>query len=49
MNVVKLTNLDFEPPYKAEFFRIAGIYVPIGGLIGWIDIGEENDQEKTGL
>lgn len=41
-NVIKLVNLDFEAPYKAEIIR--GIGVPVGALgvvLGFIDFDEE--------
>jgi len=42
INIYKLTSLDFEEPYKAEVLRIIGLPVaPMGGVIGYMDIGEE--------
>lgn len=44
INIFKLTDLDFEPNYKAEVIRVVGIIVPpVGGIIGWFDVGEENN------
>jgi len=42
MNLYKLSNCDFEEPYKTEALRVVGIVPPIGAVIGWMDIGEEN-------
>lgn len=41
-NLVKLTKCDFEAPYKTEVIRVVGILPPVGGVVGWMDIGEEN-------
>jgi len=42
LNIVKLLNADFEAPYKTEVIRSIGVVPFIGGIIGWMDIGEEN-------
>jgi hypothetical protein len=40
MNIVKLTECDFEAPYKAEVIRSVGIPIPIvGAIAGYMDIG----------
>lgn len=39
-NVVKLSQCDFETPYKAEFIHIAGLFPPIGAITGWLDVGK---------
>ena len=45
MNLVKLTKLDFEKPYKAEIIR--GISVtPIGAITGWLKI-DDTQTETT--
>ena len=44
LNLYKLINADFEPPYKTEIIRVAGILPIIGMFTGWMTIGEE---EKT--
>ena len=45
LNIYKLTQLDFEAPYKAEIIRAVGIPVAVVGIIGgWMDIGEENKE-----
>lgn len=46
-NIVKLSNLDFEPPYKTEVIRIVGLVPPVGMVTGWMTIGEENDMVIT--
>lgn len=41
-NIYKLTQLDFEPNYKAEAIRIIGIPVmPVGVAAGLISFEEE--------
>ncbi len=42
-NLNKLSNCDFESPYKTEVIRVVGIIPPVGGVVGWMDIGEENN------
>ena len=46
-NLVKLTKCDFEAPYKAEVIRVIGIIPPVGAVVGWMDIGEENKKEEV--
>ena len=36
-NIVKLTDCDFEAPYKCEIVHIVGIIPPVGAITGWID------------
>jgi len=43
-NVIKLSECDFESPYKTEVIRGIGIIPPVGAIIGWMDIGEENGE-----
>lgn len=38
MNIVKLSQLNFNAPYKAEVIRVVGVFTPIGGLTGWMEI-----------
>lgn len=38
MNVYKLVNLDFQPPYKAEVIRSLGVIPPIGAFVGYFSI-----------
>lgn len=41
-NLYKLTQLDFEPNYKAEAIRIIGIPVaPLGIIAGFVTFEEE--------
>ena len=40
INLYKLTQCDFESPYKAEVIRTIGIIPPIGAIVGWIDLGK---------
>jgi hypothetical protein len=37
-NIINLTKLDFETPYKAEIFRTVGLIPPMGAIIGYINI-----------
>ena len=40
-NIYKLTDCDFDKPYKAEVIRVVGIVVPpVGCVTGFIDIDE---------
>ncbi len=39
-NIVKLTNCDFESPYKCEVVHTVGIIPPVGAITGWIDVGK---------
>ena len=41
-NIVKLSDCDFASPYKTEVIRVIGILPPVGAVVGWMDIGEEN-------
>ena len=41
-NIYKLTQLDFDPNYKAEAIRIIGIPVaPLGVIAGFVTFDEE--------
>lgn len=45
MNLWKFAHLDFEAPYKAEVLRGVSIFaVPLAGITGWMDLGEENNR-----
>jgi hypothetical protein len=38
-NAYKLTDCDFDSPYKAETFRVIGIVIPpVGAVMGFVDI-----------
>lgn len=39
-NLVKLTDCDFEAPYKAEVIHLVGIVPPVGMVTGWLDVGK---------
>ncbi len=39
-NLIKLTECDFEAPYKAEILHTAGLIPPIGMVTGWLDVGK---------
>ena len=41
INLTKLANCDFEPPYKAEIIHGIGVFVPpVGMVVGLLDLGE---------
>lgn len=42
-NIIKLSDCDFASPYKTEVIRVIGIIPPVGAVVGWMDIGEENN------
>lgn len=47
INLFKLIQCDFKPPYKAEIIRGAGVIIPpVGGIIGYLPILEEKKEEK---
>ena len=39
-DIIKLTNCDFKPPYKAEVVYTIGLVPPIGMVTGWLDVGK---------
>lgn len=40
-NIYKLTDCDFDKPYKAEVIRVVGIVVPpVGCVTGFIHIDD---------
>ena len=39
-NIIKLSNCDFEAPYKAEVIHAIGIIPPVGAVTGWLDLGK---------
>ena len=39
-NLIKLTECDFEAPYKAEVIHIVGLVPPVGAITGWLDLGK---------
>jgi hypothetical protein len=40
MNLHKLTQCDFEAPYKAEILHGVGIFPPVGIFTGWMNFGK---------
>ena len=39
-HIIKLTQCDFEAPYKAEAIRLVGLFPVVGAITGWIDFGK---------
>jgi hypothetical protein len=39
-NIIKLSNCDFQPPYRAEVIHTMGLIPLIGAVTGWLDLGE---------
>ncbi len=39
-NIIKLTDCDFEAPYKCEIIHAVGIIPPVGAVTGWLDLGK---------
>jgi hypothetical protein len=39
-NIVKLSNCDFEAPYKCEVIHAVGIIPPVGAVTGYMDFGK---------
>lgn len=39
-NVIKLSECDFQAPYKAEVVHGIGILPPVGMVTGWLDLGK---------
>jgi len=39
-NIIKLSDCDFEAPYKAEVIHVLGILPPVGMITGWLDMGK---------
>lgn len=39
-NVIKLSECDFEAPYKAEVIHGVGIIPPVGMVTGWLNVGK---------
>lgn len=41
LNAYRLTNCDFQTPYKCEVVRVTGIFVPpVGAVTGYMDLGK---------
>ena len=39
-NLIKLTDCDFESPYKCEVIHLVGLVPPIGAVTGWLNMGK---------
>lgn len=39
-NIIKLSNCDFEAPYKAEVIYGIGLVPIVGMVTGWLDVGQ---------
>ena len=39
-NVIKLSECDFEAPYKAEVVHTIGLVPFVGMVTGWLDVGK---------
>jgi hypothetical protein len=39
-NIIKLSDCDFEPSYKAEVIHLVGLIPPVGMITGWMDHGK---------
>jgi len=39
-NIIKLTECDFEAPYKAEVVHAIGVIPFVGAITGWMDFGK---------
>ena len=38
-NIIKLSNCNFEAPYKAEVIYGIGLVPPVGMITGWMYVG----------
>ena len=45
LNLMKLAESDFEPPYKSEVIRVVGIFPIVGAVTGWLTIGDEDTKD----
>lgn len=43
-NLIKLSECDFEPPYKAEVIRTVGIIPIVGAFTGYMTIEDGQKQ-----
>lgn len=39
-NIIKLSDCDFQAPYKAEVVHTVGLIPPVGMVTGWINVGK---------
>lgn len=42
-NIIKLSNCDFEAPYKCEVIHAIGIIPPVGIFTGYMDFSENEN------
>ena len=40
-NLIKLSDCDFEAPYKCEVVHAVGIIPPVGMVTGWLNFDEQ--------
>ncbi len=45
-NLIKLTECDFESPYKCEVVYTVGLIPIVGMVTGWLNIGKEHEENK---
>ena len=39
-SIIKLSECDFEPSYKAEvIYMVGSIVPPVGAVVGWLEVG----------
>ena len=40
-SILKLSECDFEPSYKAEVvYMVGSIVPPVGAVVGWLEVGK---------
>lgn len=39
-NIIKLSECDFESPYKAEVIHTVGLFPIVGAVVGYMEIGK---------
>jgi hypothetical protein len=40
LNLIKLSECDFESPYKAEIVHAVGLFPIVGAVTGHLDVGK---------
>jgi hypothetical protein len=43
LNIYKLTQCNFESPYKCEVLRVIGLIPPIGAVMGYVNISDTEE------
>jgi hypothetical protein len=38
LNLYKLSQCDFKPPYTPDFLRVVGLLPPAGAFLGYVDL-----------